>query len=53
LTYEWTFDSVASASGAVIVRTFCAGTHTVELRVSDNRCGADIETGSIAVQAVP
>jgi transglutaminase-like putative cysteine protease len=53
LTYEWTFDSVDSASGAVVVRTFYAGTHTVELHVSDNRGGADIETGSIAVQAVP
>ncbi len=53
LTYEWTFDSADSASGAVVVRTFYAGTHTVELRVSDNRGGADIETGSIAVQAVP
>ncbi len=53
LTYEWAFDNAESASGAVIVRTFYAGAHTVELRVSDDRGGTDIETGSIAVQAVP
>jgi PKD repeat protein len=53
LTYEWTFDSADTASGAVIVRTFYAGTHTVELRVSDGRGGVDTETESIAAQAVP
>jgi hypothetical protein len=53
LTYEWTFDNAETASGAVVVRMFYAGTHTVQLRVSDGRGGTDIETGSITAQAVP
>jgi hypothetical protein len=53
LTYAWTFDSVSSASGAVVVRTFTAGTHAIELRVSDGRGGVDVETGSVAAEVVP
>jgi hypothetical protein len=53
LSFSWTFDGLEPATGAVVARTFSAGQHAIELRVSDGRGGVDVETGSVAVDAVP
>lgn len=53
LTYSWTFDNAETASGAVIARTFAAGTHIIALEVSDARGGTGVATGTVSAQAVP
>ena len=53
LTYAWTFDNTETATGAVVARTFAAGTHSIALEVSDGRGGVDVRTGTVSAQAVP
>lgn len=53
LTFTWTFDNSASASGPLVERTFSAGTHTILLEVADGRGGTDVASGTVSAQAVP
>jgi hypothetical protein len=53
LTYAWTVDGAETASGAVVVQEFDAGTHTVELQVADNHGAIDVRTRMVAAEQVP
>ena len=51
LKYEWAVDGAPVGTGVTISRTFSAGTHTVQLTVSDGRGGSASTSATVTVSA--